>query len=69
MNLKTLRRKRLLTQVELAKLVGVDHTFISHIESGRRLPSYAVAKRIAQALRCAIDDLDLELGDGSKDKN
>ena len=67
MKLKTLREKRLLTQVELARLVGVHHTFISHIESGRRLPSYAVAKRIAQALRCAIDDL--ELGDGSMDKD
>lgn len=67
MDLKTLREKRLLTQRELAKLVGVHHTYICHLERGRRQPSFAVAKRIAQALRCAIDDV--ELNNGATDED
>ena len=54
----TLRDARLrcrppLTQVELAALVGVDQTYISLLESGRRSPSDDVRKKLAKAVRVA----------------
>jgi|LFRM01.2.fsa_nt_gb transcriptional regulator with XRE-family HTH domain len=48
--LKTERKKRGLTQQQLAELVGVDRTLISKIESGAATPSVATAKKIAAVL-------------------
>jgi len=50
MELKIKRKKKLLTQQQLAELVGVDRTLISKIESGAATPSVTTAKRIAAVL-------------------
>ena len=50
MNIKLEREKKLLTQQQLADLVGVDRTLISKIESGVSSPSVATAKKIAAVL-------------------
>lgn len=48
--LKIQRKKRGLTQQQLAELVGVDRTLISKIESGAAAPSVTTAKKIAAVL-------------------
>ncbi len=48
--LKIQRKKRGLTQQQLAELVGVDRTLISKIESGAATPSVTTAKKIAAVL-------------------
>ena len=50
MELKRKREKKLLTQQQLAELVGVDRTLISKIESGAATPSVTTAKKIAAVL-------------------
>ena len=50
MDLKIERKKKLLTQQQLAELVGVDRTLISKIESGAATPSVTTAKKIAAVL-------------------
>jgi len=50
MELKIKRKKKLLTQQQLAELVGVDRTLISKIESGAVTPSVTTAKKIAAVL-------------------
>ncbi|MGI6120272.1 MAG: helix-turn-helix transcriptional regulator [Desulfosporosinus sp.] len=60
-NVKARREQRGLTQEELAKIAGVATTTISSIEVDYRLPSVKVAKKLARALRCSVDQLLKEL--------
>jgi putative molybdopterin biosynthesis protein len=46
-----------LSQQELAALVGVSRQAIIAIEGGRQVPSTSLALRLAQALRCDVEDL------------
>jgi len=58
--MKRLKERRIaagLTQIELAKLAGTTHSNISLIESGKRYPCVLIAKAIADALGCKVDDL------------
>lgn len=59
------RKKRKLTQVELAGLIGVDHTYISKVERGNtpHTPSVGTIRRLAAALDA--DELEL-LGAANK---
>jgi putative transcriptional regulator len=58
MNLRTARRLKDITQVELAKLAGVDQTTISDIERGKsKNPSLETARKIADALGVTVDDI------------
>lgn len=50
MNLKRMRERKLLTQQQLADLIGMDRTLISKLESGVSAPSVVTAKKIAAAL-------------------
>lgn len=50
-------RKPALTQVELAALVGVDQTYISLIEAGKRMPSDDLKERLGKALGIAPSKL------------
>jgi transcriptional regulator with XRE-family HTH domain len=59
MELKTARRIARLTQLQLAKRAGVDDSFISLLERGkRRLPEgYFAMVRIARALNVEPEEL------------
>ena len=46
-----------LSQQELSALVGVSRQAIIAIEGGRQVPSTSLALRLAQALRCDVEDL------------
>lgn len=50
--IKQLRQMKGLTQADLAKKVGVVHSYISQIEGGKPCPCY-IAVKIAKALNIA----------------
>lgn len=51
------REHRGLTQTLLADHAGIDKTYLSQLESGRKSGSVAVIRRLARALSVDIDDL------------
>ena len=55
-----LRKRQNLTQKQLAEKLGIDATQLSHIESGRRTPNPQLLQKIAEALNCKVDTLDIE---------
>ena len=53
-----LRQQRKMSQQELARLVGVNQSFISKMESGEQInPNAETLKRLARALGCTTDYL------------
>ena len=57
----TLRKTRNLTQGQIADMLGVDQTYISTLESGRRLFTATLIMRLAQALEIHVQELDTRL--------
>ena len=55
--LKKARERRKLTQVELAKRVGVHQVTIARLETGVRRPSADLLHRLAKALKMRMEDL------------
>lgn len=51
------RRKKDLTQMELAVILGVDQTAISRWEKGKGFPSAGKLPEVAAVLGCTIDEL------------
>jgi len=50
--LRRSRERRALSQSKLAKLAGLDHSYVSRIEAGDRNPSKAAVLLLASAMRC-----------------
>lgn len=55
--LKDIRKAAGLTQIELAEKVGCSQVNIARWETGAHDPSLKMAKALADALKCKIDDL------------
>lgn len=55
--IKEYRKKRNLTQAQLAELVNVDDKHISCIESGKNFPSADLIERLATSLNIEPKDL------------
>ena len=55
--LRTLMRRKFITQEELAKLVGTSQAMISYYMTGRYIPNYVTARRIARVLGCSMEEL------------
>ena len=51
------RKKRRLTQAELAKTTGIAQGFISEIEAGLKTGAVDALRRIASALEVSLDDI------------
>ena len=51
------RKSRNMTQMELAKVVGIAQPTLCNIENGENNPSLDTFIKIAQALECSLDDL------------
>ncbi len=49
--------KKAMNNSQLSKSVGVSEPYISMIVNGLRIPNVLVAKKIATALECKIEDL------------
>lgn len=56
-HLKSIRTKKGLSQVELARRAGMTRQGLSAIESNLYLPTTAVALRLASVLDCRVEDL------------
>jgi len=48
--LKRLREERGLTQKKLSEMAGVYRTYISDVETGRRIPSLTLLEKITKSL-------------------
>jgi transcriptional regulator with XRE-family HTH domain len=58
MTIKEIREEKGITQIELAKLCGVQQATISDIERGKiKSPSVETAQRIARALGVTLENL------------
>jgi transcriptional regulator with XRE-family HTH domain len=55
--LRRIRESKKLSQTELAERTGFQPSAISHFETGRRSPSFANLKKLADALSVSIDYL------------
>ena len=55
--ISTERAKRQVSQLDVAKSVGVTQTMISYIESGDKIPSVGLLKRLAQYFDVSMDYL------------
>ena len=56
-NIRLYREKKLISQVELAKAVGVKQQAVSKWESGNGYPSSKRLALVAKALSCDVSDL------------
>lgn len=56
-NVKAIRLDRDFTQEELARKIGCSESLISVWETGLYLPSLNNLIRIAEALKCSLDEL------------
>lgn len=54
---KRLRKKRGITQEELADLTHISRPYMGYIEQGRRNPSLKVIARLARVLRVPVSEL------------
>ena len=57
MSVKEMRKKRGLTQKQLADRLGVKQQNVSDWERGERSPSVKNLKKLSEILNCQIDDL------------
>ena len=53
---RNLRRKRGWTQVEMAEMVGVDRSYLSEIETGKKDPSLRMLKAIADGFKLGLSE-------------
>ena len=56
-NVKKLRKKKKLSQIELAVEVGIDRSYLSEIENGRTNMSVSILYAIADSLGVDIAEL------------
>ena len=56
-NIRNARQVKNLSQIELAKMLGVHQTYISQIERGLNIPTVDILDRMADALECSVDGL------------
>lgn len=56
-NLKRIRIKKNITQVEIAKKLGVDRSFVSNLENAKTNPTLATITNLARALGVSTNEL------------
>ena len=56
-NLKKLRIKKDISQIELARILGVDRSFVSNIENGKTNPTLTTIAKLAKAVGASVNDL------------
>lgn len=52
------RKKRNLTQNNVAELLGISRSYVSQIENGKKNPSHGVSKKISTLFSLNINDWD-----------
>ena len=66
MTFKKLLESKNITQVELARELGLSQSAISLYTSGKRAPRILLLPRIAEALGCTMEELLKCLADGKE---
>ena len=61
------RKAKKISQEKLAKLAGLDRTFISLIENGKRSPTFSTILKICSALEISPSDLFSQFEDQDPD--
>lgn len=56
--LKTIRRRKLITMVELAERSGVSTRTLARIEKGEHLPTITTIKKLQRVLEVDAEDVD-----------
>ena len=56
-NLKQIRIEKDITQIEIAKRLNVDRSFISNIENGKNNPTLSTITSLAKVLDISINEL------------
>lgn len=56
-NLKKIRLEKNMSQGDICRALEVDRAYISNLESGKRNPTLATIKRLADALNVPVDKL------------
>lgn len=56
-SIKTLRRKKGLSQKELAELLGLNQSAVAQWETGKTAPNFRRLKKLTEILECSVDDL------------
>ncbi len=56
-NLKKLRIKKDISQIELARMLSVDRSFVSNIENGKNNPTLSTISSLAKALKVSTEEL------------
>lgn len=56
-NICTLRKRAQLRQIDLAVAVGIDCSYLSTIENGKRNPTVLLLQNIATALNVPLQEL------------
>lgn len=56
-NIRFLRKKRGLSQIDLAVMVGVDRSYLSGIENGHKNMTIMLLQNVATVLEVALEDL------------
>ncbi len=56
-NLKKLRIKKDISQIELARILDVDRSFVSNIENGKNNPTLSTITSLAKALDVSTNEL------------
>lgn len=54
---KYFREKEGLTRTQLAEILGIHKDYVSAIETGKRRPSFKLAKSIADCFVTTVDEL------------
>jgi transcriptional regulator with XRE-family HTH domain len=57
LRLRTLRRSRGFTQVQLADLLGIDRSYISALEQGHKAPTLSYLETVAQGFKLSMSEL------------
>lgn len=56
-NLKRIRLEKGISQVDVARLLGVSRGFVSNLENGKTNPTLATISRLASAIGVKADEL------------
>ena len=54
---RALRQERHMTQVDLAVTLGIDRSYLSEIETGKKDPSLTILKTIADGFELSLSQL------------
>jgi len=59
MNLQTWQKAQNISNIELAKMIGVHFSYITYLHNGKRRPSPGLAEKIEQATGKQVTRLEL----------